>query len=88
MKKLRLIKPWRLKAVRQRLESERIHGEESQARAITCCGPETEPESMNVAYNWLTNSRICPNRDGRSENRAKAPVSDAIFVLANNRNKR
>jgi hypothetical protein len=74
--------------VRQRLESEAVNGEELQARAITCSGPNADHDSINISYNWLTNSRICLNKDGRSENRAKAPLSDAIFVLANNRNKR
>lgn len=85
MKKLRLIKPWRLKTVRQRLESEISAERDFHERAITCCGPQSQHEYINVSSNWLSNSRIYVAHDGRSVNRGHAPFSDVIFVLSNKR---
>jgi hypothetical protein len=86
MKRLRLIKPWRLRAVRQRLQNDVRSSGEGQARVITGRGPSSQLEYINISSNCFNNSRICFNRDGRSDDRKIAPVSDAIFVLGNNRN--
>ena len=68
MIKLHLVKPWRLRAVRQRLENVREQ-ETLFLLAVPVNCPEADEETA-----------VRGAIDGRSDHRKKAPVSDAIFA--------
>ncbi|MCD6064877.1 MAG: hypothetical protein K0R82_2788 [Flavipsychrobacter sp.] len=68
MIKLHLVKPWRLRAVRQRLGNVR-----EQETGLSLMAPVNCPQAgEEAAARGVT--------DGRSDNRKKAPVSDVIFA--------
>ncbi len=82
MKKLRLIKPWRLSAVRQSLEYGVCAA--TGERMVSCSGPASDAYEAMTSRNMPANSRVCSSPDGRSENRTNPPFSDVIFVLSTN----
>ena len=71
MSKLHLIKPWRLRAVRQRLSDVR---EQFQILLTVPAGSPQADEQI------VTRDLF----DGRSDNRKKARVSDVIFASKTN----
>jgi len=81
MKKLRLIKPWQLRTIRQRLCDERMVVEETACSFAPCRGPEAciEYSTVRDARDFREENTICEN----NHYALKAPVSNLIFVPAN-----
>jgi len=80
MKKLRLIKPWKLRAVRQRLGDVSISAGDTFCM-IPCCGPVAYDEDVMPSED----NRIC-KYNGRAAYRNSAPVSGVSFQSLNNKN--
>lgn len=81
MKKLRLIKPWKLRAVRQRLCDSRELAYES-ALLVPCRGPQDNFEEVHHLRSIDCNDRVLlPNNWGGNI----APVSYIIHPAANPR---
>ena len=86
MKRLRLLKPWRLRAVRQRLNGGRECTSVFDERKMPSAAPSSDEALKIIRANCFTTSRIYYNIDGRSENRQYAPASNVIFATVNKRN--
>ena len=71
MKRLRLIKPWRLRAVHQRLGEASFH----QDILVPCCGPVSSDDEVITP----ASCRQVFYNDGRAANRKHAPVSTVGF---------
>jgi len=69
MKKLRLIKPWNLQAVRQRLGDSRLQGTEAQLQSCSL------PPDAGPAFFYDE-----AHTDGRSFNRNRPPLSTVVLV--------
>ncbi|HXS35834.1 MAG TPA: hypothetical protein VN721_03990 [Flavipsychrobacter sp.] len=80
MKKLRLIKPWHLRTIRQRLSEERELRNIELATFIPCVGPVSDIEF--TSYD-IINVRSQKNPDGRSSHRNNSPFSSVTFSSAN-----
>ena len=81
MKKLRLIKPWRLRTVRQHLSNGRSFENDMELR-ISCCGPHTCFEAVNNPRSINT----CNRAEGNISERAlynNAPFSNIICRTPN-----
>jgi hypothetical protein len=78
MKKLRLIKPWHLRAMPQRLNNQINTGAEL---LVTCKGPSSSEEFFGS--NKLLNNRIAISFDGRSAGRDFCPQSGFILAVSN-----
>ncbi len=81
MKKLRLIKPWQLRTIRQRLCEERMITKEIAYTFAPCRGPVADMEysTFRDARDFRLGNTICENHHYA----LKAPVSNLIFVPAN-----
>lgn len=69
MRRLQLLKPWRLRAIRQRLQDE-----DNNPQGIITIIPVAAPTAENETV--IKRGDI----DGRSEHRKQAPVADVIFA--------
>ena len=88
MKSLRLQKPWRQRAARQRLNGGMECTSVFDERKLPCEAPSSDEALKIIRANCFTTSRICNNTDGRSENRQYAPASNVIFATVNKRSYR
>jgi hypothetical protein len=79
MKKLRLIKPWHLRTIRQRLSEERELRNTQSTTFTPCLGPVSDIESSSFE---TMNIRMQKNSDGRSYHRDNSPFSSVIFSSA------
>lgn len=82
MKKLRLIKPWRLRAVRQRVHNEE-HATGFFSNNLPASAPRSEEAPLVILRNTFIPNLVRFTPHHTSENRHHAPVSDAIFVCSN-----
>jgi hypothetical protein len=81
MKRLRLIKPWRLRAVRQRVNIS--FGELEYLRSISRPAPDRIVVQNNLPRNVFNASKVHVTRLTDTENHNQAPHSDVIFVCSN-----
>ena len=81
MKKLRLIKPWQLRTIRQRLCDERTAVQEVGYAFTPCRGPV--PDATYCAYLENGDVRFTNTFCENNAYAVKAPVSNLIFVPAN-----
>ncbi len=81
MRKLRLIKPWQLRTIRQSLCDERMMVKEVVGSFTPCRGPVADVDycSYLEAQDLRFGNSFCENRHFA----LKAPVSNLIFVPAN-----
>jgi hypothetical protein len=78
MRKLQLIKPWKLKTVRVRLDAQVDFAGVDTRSNIPCCGPAGDDPSR--AESSTLNIRCNANTTLRNSYTAKAPVSGLIFA--------
>ena len=79
MKKLRLIKPWRLRTVRQRLEIE-VNEEEAVIENKDKADPSSAAPEVFTFRKPLIDKRVGHMACLPEEKRVNAPFSDAIFA--------
>jgi hypothetical protein len=87
MKKLRLIKPWRLRTVRQRLEMEEVEAKNILNKSISC-PPCSQAEEVFIFRNALIYKTVRYSPYEGPENPNNAPFSDAIFAWITKENSR
>ena len=78
MKRLRLIKPWGLRTVRQHLNNLHLHDIEAIHR--NCSGPVISWEDVSYSRTADTNARFTIDADGRSAHRMQMPVSTDVAL--------
>jgi hypothetical protein len=83
MKKLRLIKPWNLSAIRQRLADERCAPMED-LRMPCFAGPEGNGNGQPGGESELWERSEETEPENLLENQNQAPFSDVIFAYTNN----
>jgi|GEM_PF-6278809 hypothetical protein len=81
MDKLCLIKPWKLRAVRLRIEQER-DAPETEIRLVPCSGPIGE--RFDTSFERWSEGRFSPIFRAPDTKPTIAPVSDVIFASVNN----
>jgi hypothetical protein len=81
MDKLCLIKPWKLRAVRLRIDQERDEPA-TEIRQVPCSGPIGE--QPDTSFERWGNGRFSPIFRAPDIKPSIAPVSDVIFASVNN----